>query len=442
VSVAELSQARGERTFWLGLGAIALAALGIRIAAAFWYDAQTQLGGDAVWYVGVAGEIANGNGFLSPGVVSVFREQMPTAAHPPVYPLFLSVIDLFGSDSIIVHRLWSCVPGTATVVLAGLTGREIASDRAGLLAAALTATFASLVIQDVMLWSEGMYAFTIALVTWLAFRFLRRPTFLTAGLLGAAIGLAALTRGEGVLLFLVLFVPLVLRLRSLSTPFRWQLLGVGAGVVALLLAPWLIYNNSGRFTHPVGITVTFGTLIGSSNCNATYYGREIGGWGGLCADTVPQPWPLDESEAERAARDAGFEYASEHLEQLPLVIPFRLARSFGFYDPVEHMAEDLLLNETGTPWVAYTGTVQYWVLLGFSIWGVVVLARRRVSLIPFVSQAVTVAVITVVGYGTMRFRIALDVLLPILAGVALDAIWVAQRARTNRAAEPAGTVAG
>jgi 4-amino-4-deoxy-L-arabinose transferase-like glycosyltransferase len=442
MTVAATPGARATRTFWLGLGAIALVGLGIRIAAAFWYEAQTELGGDAVWYTGVASEIANGHWFRSPIPVSMLREQLPTAAHPPVYPLYLSVIDFLGSDSVLLHRLWSCLPGTLTVVLVGMIGREVASDRAGLLAAALGASFISLVAQDVMLWSEGMYACTIALVTWLAFRFIRRPGFLTAGLLAGGIALAALTRAEGVLLYLLLFVPLVVRVRTLPTRTRWQLVGVGAGVVLVLLSPWLIYNNSGRFTHPVGITVTFGTLIGSSNCDATYYGREIGAWGGLCADSVPQPWPADESEAERAARDAGLEYAWEHRAQLPLVIPYRLARSFAFYDPVEHMAEDLLLNETGTPWIAYVGTVQYWALLGLSIWGVVVLARRRVSLVPFVAPAITTAVITIIGYGTMRFRIALDVVLPVLAAVALDAVWAARGQREHRAAQPAGTVAG
>ncbi len=211
----------------------------------------------------------------------------------------------------------------------------------------------------------------------------------------------------------------------------------------VLIGPWLVYNNSGRFKHPVGVTVTLGTLIGSSYCKGTFYGGGIGGWGGLCSDTVPSPWPEDESEAERAARGAGLGYASHHLGRLPIVIPYRLGRSFGFYAPVQMTANDLLLTEAGIHWAAKIAAVQYWVYLAFGIAGGVVLFRRRISLLPLVAPVITVAVITVIGYGTMRFRVALDVVLPVVVGIALDRVLARRRRHPEEAnaSSVAGTVA-
>ncbi|MGZ6979398.1 MAG: ArnT family glycosyltransferase [Acidimicrobiia bacterium] len=423
---------QGPRSFALGLLGIAIGALAVRVGTAFFYDAHTKLYGDAVWYWGVAGLFAHGDGFLQPFEAMVFQ-RVPTAAHPPLYAMYLSAVDLTFGSSVLLHRLWSCLPGTGTVVLLGLTARDLAGRRAGLIAAGLAALSIELFVQDTILWSEGMYGFTIALTLFAAYRYVRRPDLLHVGLLAAAIALAALTRAEAVLLFVVLLVPLVLRNRSQPMGRRVGALGVGAVVAMVFIAPWLIYNNSGRFEHPVGITVTFGTLIGSSNCRATYFGSGIGGWGGDCRDTIPRPWPRDESEAERRAQDAGFDYMSGHLDRLPLVVSARIGRTFGFYAPNKSISDALLLEEAKIHRLTYLALAQYWLYLGLAVAGAVVLKRQRVTLIPFLAPVATVLVITVIGYGAVRFRMALDVILPVLAAVAIER-WLTRRA--GAAADP------
>jgi hypothetical protein len=69
--------------------------------------------------------------------------------------------------------------------------------------------------------------------------------------------------------------------------------------------------------------------------------------------------------------------------------------------------------------------------------GGVVLARRRVAMLPLLAPIITVVVITVIGYGSMRFRLALDVVLPILAGVAIDA-YLTRGARAPSSSEGNG----
>jgi hypothetical protein len=315
------------------------------------------------------------------------------------------------------------------VLLLGLIGRAVAGRRAGLIGAALGAISVELLAQDVRLWSEGLYGFTVALTVLLAYRYLRHPDLLHVGLLAGAISLAALARAEAALFYVILLVPLVLRVGGETRARRLAALGVAGAVALALLGPWLVYNNRGRFERPVGITTTAGLLIGTSNCRATYYGEGIGSWGGFCPDSMPRPWPEDESESERIGRNSGLRYISEHLERLPLVIPARLGRSYGLYAPVQGIARELLLEEAKVHRVAYLVLAQYWLYLGLGIAGGVVLVRRRAVLLPLAAPVASVVVITITGYGSMRFRMALDVVLPVCAGVAVDSYLTRRRPR-------------
>jgi 4-amino-4-deoxy-L-arabinose transferase-like glycosyltransferase len=420
-----------SRRFFLGLTAIALVALGIRVAAAIWYQDHTGLWGDAFWYSGVGNLISDGKGFISPAGLAAFGEEWPTAAHPPLYALYLSIVGHV-DQGLLAQRLWSTLPGVGTVVLLGVLGREVASERAGLIAAAIGAISVSLFAQDVLVMSEGLYGCMIVLTVWFAYRYVRRPDLVRAGLLSGAIALAALTRAEGALLFLILLVPLALRAKQLSSARRWACIGVGALVAAVLFAPWLAYNNVNRFDSPVFLSTGLGGLVGSSNCPPVYDGPAIGGWGGICAKGVKVTVREDETKQDDKLLDAGLDYARAHADRLPVVIPFRLLRTFGFYKPVKVTAGDLLLMEGSSRWGARLAVLQYFLLLAAGIAGFVLLVRRKVTVLPFVAPVVTVAVITIIGYGTIRFRIALDVLLPVLAAAALDAAWTRFSARSRR----------
>lgn len=425
-----------SRRFWLGLAALTLVGLLIRIGAAVYYENNTNLWGDAFWYSGVANLIADGSGFVTPAGRIAFGENWPTAAHPPLYPLYLSIVSHVDTG-LMAQRLWSCLPGAGTVLLLGILGRDLAGERAGLIAAALGAVSISLLVQDVLLMSEGMFAFTIVLTALLAYRFIRRPTLWSGAWLGGAIALAALTRAEGALLFVILLVPLALRARELPMARRLGCIGVGAALALVLCAPWLVYNNVNRFDKPVLLSTGLGGLVGSANCPQTYYKPALGAWGGVCAKGVVITVREDETLQDQKLLDAGVEYATDHADRWPVVIPVRLLRSFGFYQPIKMTGDDLLIREKNARLGAWAAALQYWGYLALGIAGAVLLHRRRVALLPFLAPVVTVAVITVIGYGTMRFRVALDALLPVLAAVALDQGWRQLSARRARA----GTVA-
>jgi 4-amino-4-deoxy-L-arabinose transferase-like glycosyltransferase len=310
------------------------------------------------------------------------------------------------------------------VFLLGVLGRDLAGERTGLLAAAIGAVYVDLFVQDVLLMSEGMFALTIVLTVIFAYRFVRRPDLVRAGLLAGAIALASLTRAEGALLFVILLVPLALRARALRVRRRIGCIAVGAGVALVLFAPWLTYNNIDRFDRPVFLSTGLGGLVGSSNCPSTYSGPGLGSWGFVCAEGVTVTVREDETLQDEKLLDAGVDYARDHAGRLPVVIPARLLRTFGFWAPFSATEGDLLLQTGNARTLARFAVVQYWLLLALGIAGFVVLVRRKVPVLPFVAPVLTVAAITVIGYGTMRFRVGLEALLPVLAAVALDAVCV------------------
>ena len=74
----------------------------------------------------------------------------------------------------------------------------------------------------------------------------------------------------------------------------------------------------------------------------------------------------------------------------------------------------------------------YWALIPAAIFGVVVLRRRRVRLLPLLALAASVTIGTAVTYGFTRFRAAAEVAIVLLAAVAVDAV-LRRRARQRQA---------
>ena len=110
---------------------------------------------------------------------------------------------------------------------------------------------------------------------------------------GDRAGRAHASRGRS-LLFVILLVPLALRARDAGYGRAASRASASAALVAIVLfAPWLAYNNSGRFEQP-GAAVRTGSAVWSARATATAptTDQSIGAWGGICADRVSSsPWP-------------------------------------------------------------------------------------------------------------------------------------------------------
>ena len=83
-----------------------------------------------------------------------------------------------------------------------------------MLAAFLAAIYPNLWINDGLILSESLYAALMGIVILAAYQFWKVPSLRTSALLGLSVGVATLTRSEGLLLLPGLVLPLAVMLRD------------------------------------------------------------------------------------------------------------------------------------------------------------------------------------------------------------------------------------
>jgi 4-amino-4-deoxy-L-arabinose transferase-like glycosyltransferase len=452
-----------EARFPLALAGIAAAALMLRVANVLWWRpsdpsiTEGTLRGDAFFYHWQGRALAEGHGYIDPGAWRFLDVFTPSAAHPPGYSTFLGVWSWFGVDSITGHRLVSSLLGVGTVVIIGVLARRLAGDRAGLLAAGLAAVYPMLWINDGMLLSESLASLSTALFLLLAYRFRDQPGYGAAALLGASIGLCALSRTEVVLLFPAVAVPFALLVREKPWPTRIGMAGVCCVVGGLVLAPWALFNL-GRFEEPVTMTSGTGAALSAGACDEVWEGPLLGYYA-ACFDT---PFPgadpelaaaldadpdnrelraeyaatVDESERDVAPNEEAQAYYREHKSRIPVVVAARVARVWGLWSPQQLVDLDADVENRGRA-ASWAAQLMYYVLLPFGVLGVVALWRRRQSVLPVLALAGVVTFAAVITFGVTRYRATFEPALVLVAAIGVDALlrrWAVSRRQPAREA--------
>jgi hypothetical protein len=403
--------------------------LGLRIAYVLVAARKIAPIGDAVTYHEWGRTIAEGIGWVRVphAEIALFNVAPdPSAEHPPLFSLLLAGLWKLGLHGYTAQKLVMCGIGAATVAVVGLAGRKAAGERAGVIAASLAAVYPLLWVADGSLMSETLYGLLLAGVILAALHFARSPWMGTAAALGVLVALAALTRGEAVLLAPILLVPLALLAR---VPLRRRLV-LGAAMLAALtvvIAPWTA-RNLGKFHDPVLISTNSNATFAGANCDGTYHGPSLGLWRLDCYSGNP---PGDESQQASYYRRRGLEYARDHAGRLPVVAVVRFARAWDLYRPLQAVQYELL--EGRSRWASRLGLALYYPTLLLAIWGAVVLRRRRAPLLPLAALPLLVCIVAVLYYGITRFRFAAEPALVVLAAVAADDL--VARIRRRRAGD-------
>ena len=278
--------------------------------------------------------------------------------------------------------------------------------------AALVALWPSLIAADGSLMSESLYGLFVVAAVLLAVRHVRAPSLGGAVALGAAIGLAGLTRSEGLSLVILLALPAVL----LAGERRWRSLLAVAAAALVVISPWVIRNWS-TFGRPL-LSTNEGTVVAGSNCHSTFYGPNLGGFDFACVKAAGAGLSTDnEADVASHLRTVGFDYASDHAGRLAVVVPVRLAAAWGLYAPKRQFV--VTGRNTATQ---KAGVVLFYPLALLAIGGAVVLWRRRVkaALLLF-GPLVMVCLVIATTYGGVRLRHPADLVIALLAGIAIDA---------------------
>jgi 4-amino-4-deoxy-L-arabinose transferase-like glycosyltransferase len=449
-------------------------------------DRPAGCAGDSYVYHFGARLLAEGKGFIVPTdyIVSDGAIRKAGADHPPLYTLLLAAVSLLGGTSWFAHELVSVVIGTASVVVAGVLGRMVAGERAGLLAAGAVALYPYVWLNDALVLSEGLSILLVLVLVALAYRYWWRASWLLAAGLGLAVGAVALTRAEGLLFGPLLVVPLILRAPGL--PWRQRLTRLTAATAAAVLAvlPWAAYNLS-RFEHPVTLSTGFGITLSNANCDDTYYGAGLGFWSFACIG--PLPWTqtraelsarddgelrqlaewsgvevppasttgqvitailakadtADQSDDELFLRRKGMHYIGEHQRRLPVVVAARLGRVWNVYRPFQMTHLDV---DEGRPlWASRLALATYPPVMLLAAAGAVALWRRRTPVWPLLTPAVVVVLAVTITFGQTRYRTTAEGALAVLAALGLDAAlprkrrWPRQRAAAITApSQPSG----
>ena len=309
-----------------------------------------------------------------------------------------------------------------SILLAGLIGRKISSERLGLITAFLTATYAFVWINDGLLMAETC-AITAAFgCIFAGLVFAENPKMKNALIFACVGGLAALCRAE-----LLIYLPVVAAVVLFRKEFSWRvklLRYLSIGLVALLvISPWII-RNLYSFEENVYLSDGAGTVLVQANCDSTYYGQNLGYWELKCGE--PPPYGangelLDESQRDIVVRERSFDYINENKKRLLTVVaPARIGRMWGAYKPVEQLRLDVLADRRSFA-ISLIGFAQYLLLLPLSLIAILKLWKKRREILLITSAWIPIVTFTAaLTFGNTRYRTAAETSLVILAAFSID----------------------
>jgi len=469
------------KAFVLLLCAAGALGFAVRFGTFLWEGRTAPLSGDAVFYHETANLLAEGKGYINPvyfhagycfeggasedpvysflpdiedcPTVEVVQPdgtvrtevvslppgtEEPTAAHPPLWSVILSIVSRLGFDSVNQHRLVGILFGTLGVVLIGLAGRELFGQRVGVIASFIAAVYGFLWLNDWSLMSESLVVAFVPLMTITAVRWWRDPTWKTAIILGILSGIGGLLRTE-----LLAYGPVLVLMTLLLRRENWKQLLRDFAIVSVLgiavLSPWLLRNLT-SFNKPILLSPT-GTLLAQTNCDAAYYGEKTGYWERFCAE--PEPVGdggvmLDEAERDAVKRTWATDYISTHKSRLLIVAPLRTLRMFNLYDPIGTARFDIYVENREFR-QSIVALMQFYLVAILAVAGGVLAWRRRAALLPVVLWPILVAGVAAVSFGNNRYRVSAEPSLILLASFALCFLFDRVR-RNQRMSVSAATV--
>jgi 4-amino-4-deoxy-L-arabinose transferase-like glycosyltransferase len=210
--------------------AIGLLALALRVVWALIYGRVTFGPHDALFYEIASSNLATGHGFTQ-----LFGGS--TAHWPPGFPFLVSLLYRAFGLHVKVGLALNVGLGTLTALLLYLIGRRMIGRPGGLVAGGLFAVLPAPIFFTGLFLAETTYIFMLV-------GFLALATFLpqrawTPAVLGVAAGLAALTKGEGLLLAVI---PLAMWWGEAERRDWLRRAALLVVTMALTILPWTIRN--------------------------------------------------------------------------------------------------------------------------------------------------------------------------------------------------------
>jgi 4-amino-4-deoxy-L-arabinose transferase-like glycosyltransferase len=369
---------------------------------------------DEAWYVTQAHRLFSAHPFTS-----LFDYSLPTAQHGPLISILVSPFAWLFPDATAGLRFLIPFIGVFTILGFAVLGRQLVSERCGVIAAAVAALLPDFWVRDGLVASESL---SVALLVWLLVllhSFLREPRLRTSIALGLLVGALTLTRAECAGLCLILLGFLVWKLRS-----QWRTAVRHCAVVVLIsatvVAPWVAFNSS-RFESTVLLTNNLGITLAGANCHAAYYdGRYIGYDTPTCWDAAHAKAlavSTDESVQSAFMKSMAVDYVRANITRIPLVMTMREAWLVGMYRPSYVV---FMSSLGGQPrWATWMQMLGFWILAGAALTLSFVKRRGPKRILdplrtPVVLYILFTLALAAVFVGHWRYRSTLDIALVLI----------------------------
>lgn len=339
----------------------------------------------------------------------------------PLYPYFLGLTYTFFGHNLLIVRVIQALLGVGTVWLTADVGRRLSGRATGNLAALLYAVYPPAIFNEGEIEKTVFATFFLLLAVALALRGSRRACILG----GAAIGVAALSRGN----IVVLAIPLAIYLARRSGAWHWRrpcLLLAGCAVV-LSLVVWRNHHVGGEYALVTSAGQNF--FIGNNPYNTA------GSYGQL-PFVRPNP-EFEEEDFRRVAEsntgramspsDVSRYWAGQAIEHMKLNPGFAL-RMFGrktlllFNDYEVPDNQDLYLVASSSPVLRWSFLSFGWIFPFALVGAATSLRSREVRLLAMIVAAYACTVVAF--FVNARYRIPMMPFFVILA--ALGLAWIAR----------------
>ncbi len=358
----------------------------------------------------------------------------------PLYPVFLALVT-GGARRFEAVAVAQSLVGAGTVLCAYGLARQWFDGRAGLVAAALTALYPYFVVHDTALQETGLYTLAVAATTLAlgAVPLARQPVRI-ACFAGGLTGLAMLVRPS-----LAPFVPVALGWLWLALPgalpsTRWKTVGSYAGVVCVVLAPWLWRNTLVVGRPTLTTRLGYSLWVGHNPQTLSHYPwgsidrSAEAAWAALALgemDTLKQALARGETALDDWFRARAWAYIRAHPGQTFTAAGRKVGAAFWWrLNPVKGQREQFIY------------AIGYIPVVMLALGGAWHLARRRrwLPLALCGAHLVAFSLVTAVFWGHTSHRSYLDVYLIVLAGGWLSAVYCRTTDPNGRSApDSAGT---
>jgi 4-amino-4-deoxy-L-arabinose transferase-like glycosyltransferase len=375
---------------------------------------------DTLFYNNVAAALAEGRGFTA-------FDGVPTAQWPPAFPFLLSIVYRITGPEALAGELANAVLGALCVAALYALAHRVFGRREAIVAAAALALLPGQILWTDVLLAETLYTLVLTLFFLLVAYLPPRPWTVVA--LGLAIGLATLTRGEGLLL-----IPAVLAIWWPELPRRRLLLnGAALAMVAVLtVLPWTIRNTVAMDAFVPLSTNSSTTLWSGHNPGAT--GSQNYAPPELLAG-IPSEGKEREIEEGRLLRREALEYMVGHPARELELIPLKLVNLMrGDSWALEWVNDDRgqarPLSDKWASVLRVAADFGWYGLLAATLAALVVLWRElwrnRVTRGVIALFGGSLVLFGFVYYGNYRYRVPLEPLMLLIAAPLAVRVWGAR----------------